>query len=141
MRLPASEGGLEFVADGRTHVKEAGTGSAAKPFEYATRKKIHLASFHVNRYDANGVQRIERNERAELVGSGTDRVDIHEKGAAEEHVRHRDEAGPFVDRSQQPVAIDRQSVVRRHHHDTGAEFFSHLSEGIADGWEVELGHH
>src|SRR5258706_4976833 len=86
MRLPAGEGRLQFVADARTHVKKAGARSATEPFEYATRKKIHLASFHVNRHDANGVKRIERNERADLVGAGTNRIDIHEKRAAKEHV-------------------------------------------------------
>src|ERR1700681_985880 len=86
MRLPAGEGGLDFVPDARTHVKEAAARSATEPLEYATRKKIRLASFHVNRHDANGVKRIERNERADLVGAGADRVHIHEKGAAKEHV-------------------------------------------------------
>src|SRR6185503_2043528 len=103
--LPAGESRLELIADRWAHVEEAGARSTAQPFENATGQKIGLASFHVNRHDADGVKGIEGNEGSCFVGASADRVDILQKRAPEEHVRNSDEAGPFVDCLQQLVAV------------------------------------
>src|SRR5256714_7418697 len=96
VRLPAGEGRLQLIADLWAHVKEAGARSTAQPFENATGEKIGLAPFHVNRHDADGMERIERNKRAELVSALTDCVDIHQKCATKEDLRGGAEARPFV---------------------------------------------
>ena len=141
MRLPAGEGRLQLIADLWAHVKEAGARSTAQPFENATSEKIGLAPFHVNRHDADGMERIERNQRADLASTLTDCLDIHQKCATKEDVRDGDEARPFVDCLQQPVAIYSDPIVRWYADDARAEPSRHLCVGVAYRRKIEVRHH
>ena len=70
-----------------------------------------------------------------------DRVRVVDPGGLEEDMRYGDESRPLVDRLEEAVLVDRDSIVRPHDDDARPEPFRQCFTGVAYRGEIQLRHH
>ena len=125
---PSGEFRLQLFPQIRTHIQIGDARASAQPLQNAAAGKVDIQRLHIDRNGAQRLKSIEHDVRADFVGLLDDGLRILNVRAAEDHVRYRDQQSLFVDRVQQALDGNRDSVVGLNHVHAGAVGLLRLPE-------------
>src|SRR5262249_7256359 len=129
---PSSHGWLNLRIQRRLHVEIARAGSAAKPFDGATDKKIDGPLFHIDWNLSGGLVNVEQDIGANAVNLMDDAFDVDLSGRFKKDIGKRHDQRAFIDRFQKRVDWHLQTIGGLDAYDFSAApslGFEHINQG------------